>query len=58
MKSNSVIVKIFGILAILVLILTAMAPVFYAFAPQYEYVPPEAGTSENVAPAVESVTTE
>jgi len=48
--------KIFGIIAIVVLILTAMAPVFYAFAPQYI---PEIETSpvaERVD--VESITTE
>lgn len=30
---NSIIIKIFGILAILALVLSALAPVFYAFSP-------------------------
>ncbi|MGE3279164.1 MAG: hypothetical protein AB7J40_05300 [Candidatus Altimarinota bacterium] len=54
---NSIAVKIFGVLAIIVLILTAMAPVFYAFAPRYEFVPPDA-SSDTPAAAVESVTIE
>lgn len=53
MSSQRLSVKIFGIVAIIVLILTALAPIFYAFAPQY--VPAPSTTSES---AVESVVTE
>jgi len=54
MNSQRLSVKIFGIGVIIVLILTALAPIFYAFAPQY--VPtPAANTPE---PSVESVVTE
>lgn len=49
---NKTFVRILGIFAILALLLSALAPVFYAFAPKYEYVPPEE-ISDNIEVPVE-----
>jgi hypothetical protein len=55
MSSHKLSAKIFGVVVIIILIVTALAPVFYALAPQYVPVPPAPATVDT---SVESVTTE
>jgi hypothetical protein len=56
MRSKKIAVKIVVVIAILALVLSALAPLFYAFAPRYEFAPvaDEVINSE----VIESVVTE
>lgn len=58
MRSNKIALKLVVVIAILALVLSALAPLFYAFAPQYEYVPPVANEVMNAEEVVESVVSE